>query len=86
MKFQEILNLNFQNNVSFTSESIFVFTGLFLLCSVVNKWLEKYGYDRRQDILQGDRNQNATPRDSISCMSSLILFLFVYGDTHRNRS
>ena len=30
-----------------------MFIGLFLLCSVVDKWLEKYGYNRRQDIQQG---------------------------------
>ena len=59
-KFQEILSLKFRNNVSFTSESFFVFIGLFLLCSVVDKWLEKYGYNRRQDIQQGNTSQNAT--------------------------
>ena len=30
-----------------------MFIGLFLLCSVVDKWLEKNGYYRRQDIQQG---------------------------------
>ena len=58
-QFQEILNLKFQNNVSLTSESFFVFIGLFLLCSVVDKWFEKHGYNRRQDIQQGNTSQNA---------------------------
>ena len=72
-KFQEILNLKFRNNVSFTSESLFVFIELFLLCSVVDKRLEKYGCNRRQDIEQENTSQNAAPLNSISGMSSLLL-------------
>ena len=88
-KFQEILNLKFRNNVFFTSESFFVFIGLSLLCSVV-LWINGL---KSMGII-GDKifdkeilpSQDAAPRDSISGMSSLILFLFVYGDIHRNRS
>ena len=43
-KFQEILNLVFQNIVSFNVQEAFVFIGLFLFCSVVDKWLQKYEY------------------------------------------
>ena len=75
---QEIFNLKFQNNVSFTSESFFVFIGLFLLCSVVDKWLEKYGYNRRQDIQQRNTSQNAAPRNSISGISSLLLSVCIW--------
>ena len=49
-KFQENLSLSSRNNVSFTSESSFVFIGLFLLCSVVDKWLKMYRYNRRQEF------------------------------------
>ena len=52
--------------------------------AIVDKWLEKYGYNRRQDIQQGNTSQNAAPRNSISGMSSLFSSLCIH--THRNRS
>ena len=54
-KFQEIPNLKFRINISFPSESFFfMFIGQFLLCSIVDKWLDKYENDRRQDVEQGN--------------------------------
>ena len=55
-----------------------MFIGLFLLCSVVDKWLEKYGYNRRQDIQQGNTSQNAAPRNSISGMSNLLMSVCIW--------
>ena len=54
--------------------AFFVFIGLL---AVVDKWLEKYGYNRRQDIQQGNTSQNAAPRNSISGMSSLLSSLCI---------
>ena len=48
------------------------------LLAVVDKWLEKYGYNRRQDIQQGNTSQNAAPRNSISGMSSLLSSLCIW--------
>ena len=62
-----------------------MFIGLFLLCSVVDKWLEKYGCNRRQDIQQGNTSQNAA-YVTVFQVCQAYYCLFVYGDTHRNRS
>ena len=58
--FQEILNLKFRSNVSFTSESYFVLIGLFFF--------------------------KMLPHVIVFQVCRAYYCLFVYGDTHRNRS
>ena len=43
-----------------------MFIGQFLLCSIVDKWLEKYEHDRRQDVEQGSTSQNAKARKDLT--------------------
>ena len=62
-----------------------MFIGLFLLCSVVDKLLEKYGYDMRQDIQQGNTSK-MLPHVIVFEVCRAYYCLFVYGDTQKSKS
>ena len=50
--------------------------GQFLLCSVVDKWLEKYEHDKRQNFQQGNTSQNLGGGGTFiySCVARQICF------------
>ena len=65
--------------------AFFVLIGLFLLCSAVDKWLEKYGYNRRQDIKKGIQVK-MLPHVIVFQVCRAYYCLLICGDAHRNRS
>ena len=63
-----------------------MFIGLFLLCSVLDKWLEKYMGMIGDKIFSKEIQVKLLPHVIVHQVCRAYYCLFVYGDTHRNRS